>query len=79
MEDTDIIVVGGGSAGSAMTGRLAEAGLSVTLVEAGKSDRHMRSRIPALTSAINTTNSVRCSVSLPRRIGLGSGNGKGSW
>ncbi len=52
MEETDIIVVGGGSAGSAMTGRLAEAGLSVTLVEAGKTDRHMRSRIPALTSAI---------------------------
>nr|WP_328804737.1 GMC family oxidoreductase N-terminal domain-containing protein [Sphingobium psychrophilum] len=44
--------MGGGSAGSAMTGRLAEAGLSVTLVEAGKTDRHMRSRIPALTSAI---------------------------
>jgi choline dehydrogenase-like flavoprotein len=52
MEDTDIIVVGGGSAGSAMTGRLAEAGLAVTLIEAGKTDRHMRSRIPALTSAI---------------------------
>lgn len=52
MEESDIIVVGGGSAGSAMTGRLAEAGLAVTLVEAGKSDRHIRSRIPALTSAI---------------------------
>ncbi|SER46240.1 GMC family oxidoreductase [Sphingobium sp. YR768] len=52
MEDTDIIVVGGGSAGAAMTGRLAEAGLSVTLIEAGGTDRHVRSRIPALTSAI---------------------------
>jgi choline dehydrogenase-like flavoprotein len=52
MTDTDIIVVGGGSAGSAMTGRLADAGLAVTLIEAGKSDRHMRSRVPALTSAI---------------------------
>lgn len=52
MEESDIIVVGGGSAGCAMTGRLTEAGLAVTLVEAGKSDRHIRSRIPALTSAI---------------------------
>ncbi|CCW18825.1 Choline dehydrogenase [Sphingobium indicum BiD32] len=52
MEMTDIIVVGGGSAGAAMTGRLAEAGLAVTLIEAGRTDRHMRSRVPALTSAI---------------------------
>ena len=52
MEESDIIVVGGGSAGAAMTGRLAEAGLAVTLIEAGKTDRHMRSRVPALTSAI---------------------------
>jgi choline dehydrogenase-like flavoprotein len=44
--------VGGGSAGAAMTGRLASAGLSVTLLEAGRSDRHVKSRIPALTSAI---------------------------
>ncbi|WP_019054690.1 GMC family oxidoreductase [Sphingobium xenophagum] len=52
MEQSDIIVVGGGSAGAAMTGRLAEAGLAVTLIEAGKTDRHMRSRVPALTSSI---------------------------
>ncbi|MFC3444108.1 GMC family oxidoreductase [Sphingobium rhizovicinum] len=52
MEETDLIVVGGGSAGCAMAGRLAEAGLAVALIEAGGTDRHMRSRIPALTSAI---------------------------
>jgi len=52
MEETDIIVVGGGSAGAAMAARLAEAGVRVTLVEAGRSDRHMKSRIPALTSSI---------------------------
>lgn len=52
VSETDIIVIGGGSAGAAMTGRLASAGLNVTLVEAGVSDQHFRSRIPALTSSI---------------------------
>ena len=35
-----------------MTGRLASAGLHVTLIEAGASDRHLKSRVPALTSSI---------------------------
>lgn len=52
MQDTDIIVVGGGSAGAAMAARLAEGGVQVTLLEAGRSDRHLKSRVPALTSSI---------------------------
>ena len=52
MAEPDIIVIGGGSAGAAMTGRLASAGLHVTLIEAGASDRHLKSRVPALTSSI---------------------------
>ena len=51
-EMPDIVVVGAGSAGCAMAGRLAEAGVRVLLLEAGKSDRHYRLRIPALTSSV---------------------------
>jgi len=52
-EEFDLIVVGGGSAGCAMAGRLAEDGrYRVLLVEAGASDRDYRTRIPALTSAV---------------------------
>jgi len=52
LREPDIIVIGGGSAGAAMTGRLAQAGVNVTLLEAGVSDRHLKSRVPALTSSI---------------------------
>ncbi|MFO1402072.1 MAG: GMC family oxidoreductase N-terminal domain-containing protein [Steroidobacteraceae bacterium] len=48
----DLIVVGGGSAGCAMAARLAEAGRSVVLLEAGKSDDTLRLRIPALSYSV---------------------------
>jgi len=49
---TDIIVIGGGSAGLPLAVRLAEAGRQVTLVEAGKSDWDIRSRVPALMAGM---------------------------
>lgn len=48
----DIIVVGAGSAGCAMAARLAEGGLSVLLLEAGRSNNDLRVKVPALTSAL---------------------------
>ena len=48
----DLIVVGGGSAGCAIAARLAEAGRSVVLLEAGKSDDTLRLRIPALSYSV---------------------------
>lgn len=51
-EICDIIVAGGGSAGCAMAARLADAGLDVMLLEAGKSDRDIRLLVPALTIAV---------------------------
>ncbi|WP_175857701.1 GMC family oxidoreductase N-terminal domain-containing protein [Burkholderia anthina] len=43
----DYIVVGGGSAGSALTGRLIDAGASVLLLEAGPRDKHPLIHVPA--------------------------------
>ena len=47
-EKYDIIVVGGGSAGCVLANRLSEDNKqSVLLIEAGRSDKHLYSRIPA--------------------------------
>jgi choline dehydrogenase len=50
--EPDIIVIGGGSAGCTVAGRLAQQGRRVLLLEAGKSDRDIRARVPALMAKL---------------------------
>jgi len=48
----DLIVIGGGSAGCAVAGRLAERGKRVVLLEAGKANDDIRTRVPALMAKL---------------------------
>ena len=52
MDQPDIIVIGAGAAGVACAARLAKAGRRVLLIEAGKTDKVMKSRIPALMAGM---------------------------
>lgn len=57
MDEFDVIVIGGGSAGSAVAARLAQAGRSVCLLEAGGRNNTMRVKTPGfmpfLPDAVN--------------------------
>lgn len=51
-EVADLIVIGAGSAGCAVAGRLAQAGKQVRVLEAGGGDGHVRFKVPAMTRSI---------------------------
>ncbi len=53
MDEFDIIVIGGGSAGSAVAGRLAQAGKSVCLLEAGGRNAGVKVTMPGMLAVPN--------------------------
>lgn len=59
MDQFDVIVVGGGSGGSAVAGRLCEAGHSVCLLEAGPRNDTLKIKTPGLMPFIGEKSNYR--------------------
>ncbi|MCV0384506.1 MAG: GMC family oxidoreductase N-terminal domain-containing protein [Erythrobacter sp.] len=53
MDEFDVVVIGGGSAGCAVTGRLAERGRSVCLLEAGGRNDTFKVKTPGMLAFVN--------------------------
>jgi choline dehydrogenase len=62
VNEADYVVVGSGSAGSALAARLAEAGQSVVLLEAGKSDEQFLVRKPGMIGPMHAVPQMKAKV-----------------
>jgi choline dehydrogenase len=62
MNEADYVVVGSGSAGSAVAGRLAEAGHSVILLEAGKTDLKFLTKKPGMIGPMHAVPQIKKTV-----------------
>ena len=61
-DEADYVVVGSGSAGSAVAGRLAESGASVIMLEAGKSDQQFLVRKPGMIGPMHAVPQIKKTV-----------------
>ncbi len=61
-DEADYVVVGSGSAGSACAGRLAEAGASVILLEAGRSDDQFLVKKPGMIGPMHAVPKIKADV-----------------
>lgn len=62
VNEADYVVVGSGSAGSAVAGRLAEAGHSVILLEAGKTDEKFLVKKPGMIGPMHSVPQIKKTV-----------------
>ena len=61
-DQADYVVVGSGSSGAAIAGRLAEAGASVIVLEAGKSDEQLLIRKPGMSAPMHAVPQLKRTV-----------------
>jgi choline dehydrogenase len=61
-DEADYVVVGSGSSGAAIAGRLAESGASVIVVEAGKSDEKFLVRKPGMIGPMHSVPEIKRTV-----------------
>src|SRR5690242_21332334 len=60
--EADYVVVGSGSAGAAVAGRLAESGASVIVLEAGKSDEQFLVKKPGMIGPMHAVPQLKAKV-----------------
>ena len=61
-DEADYVVVGSGSSGAAIAGRLAESGASVIVVEAGKSDEKFLVKKPGMIGPMHSVPEIKRTV-----------------
>ncbi|CAM3988198.1 GMC family oxidoreductase [Tsukamurella strandjordii] len=61
-ETVDYIVVGSGSAGSVVAGRLADTGATVALLEAGRADNTRMTQVPGMITMVHTVPQMKARV-----------------